>query len=191
MQVPLCRHIRSNGLQCHAVALRNSVFCYFHCRLNHSPRLYRSITVCRPDPKRKGAIFDTGILKDHAAIQIAISRVVQALASNQMDLRHARSLLYGLQLAIVNTRAPDPINDAGDAFPEVLPSFGLVHGNATGVALRSNTAKIESRTPLRIETTTPLAPICPPISIPLQSTELPSMPNRTNRADRTASIDRP
>jgi len=155
MQVPLCRHIRSNGLQCHAVALRNSVFCYFHCRLHHSPRLYRSMTVCRPDPKRKGAIFDTGILKDRAAIQIAISRVVQALASNQMDLRHARSLLYGLQLAIANTCGLDPINDAGHAFPEVLPSPVLMHGKATGVAASSNTARsnrtrhCRSKPPLR------------------------------------------
>jgi hypothetical protein len=41
MQVDLCRHIKSNGIQCHAVALSNSVFCYFHSRLQPASAVVR------------------------------------------------------------------------------------------------------------------------------------------------------
>src|SRR5690348_12170762 len=104
MQVPLCRHIRPNGLQCQAVALKTSVFCYFHQRLNRSHRIYRNTITARPYLERKGAIFDLGTLEDSVSIQIAISKTVNAIATNMIDLKHGRTILYGLHLAATNAR---------------------------------------------------------------------------------------
>jgi len=108
MQVELCRHIRPNGLQCQAVALKHGPFCYFHRRLHDTHRVYRSTIVARPDLERRGAIFDLGPLEDSVAIQIAISKVVNAIATNQIDLKHGRTILYGLHLASTNARRLNP-----------------------------------------------------------------------------------
>src|SRR5207248_7769018 len=134
MQVSLCRHIRPSGLQCQAVALTSSVFCYFHRRLHDSHSVYRSTMVARPDLQRRGAIFDLGTLEDRVAIQIAISKVVNALATNQIDLQHARALLYGLQLASANARNLSPVPEPQAVVREVQPSPGLLEETATDIA---------------------------------------------------------
>lgn len=134
MQVPICRHIRPNGLQCQAVALKNQVFCYFHHRLHRSHRIYRNTITARPDLERRGAIFDLGTLEDSVSIQIAISKVVNAIATNMLDLKHGRTILYGLHLAATNARRLNPIpepqsvvrelttiGDPEDRLPEVAP----------------------------------------------------------------------
>ena len=134
MPVELCRHIRPNGLQCQAVALKSSVFCYFHRRLHDSHRVYRNTIVARPDLQRQGAIFDLGTLEDRVAIQIAISKVVNALATNQIDLKHARALLYGLQLASANARNLNPIPEPQAVVREVHLSPSLLDETATDIA---------------------------------------------------------
>ncbi len=58
--------------------------------------------------------IDLGLLEDSASVQVAISTVVNALATNRLDVRRATALLYGLQIAASNSRAmnkedgPDP-----------------------------------------------------------------------------------
>jgi hypothetical protein len=121
MQVELCRHIRPNGLQCHAVALKHGPFCYFHRRLHDTHRVYRSTIVARPDLERRGAIFDLGPLEDSVAIQIAISKVVNAIATNQIDLKHGRAILYGLHLASTNARRLNPIPEPQAVVRETHP----------------------------------------------------------------------
>ena len=41
----VCRHIKTNGLQCQSPALREDKFCYFHTRLR---RLHRPVAA-KPD----------------------------------------------------------------------------------------------------------------------------------------------
>jgi hypothetical protein len=148
MQVELCRHIKPNGLQCQAVALKNSVFCYFHRRLHDSHAVYRSTMVARPDLERRGAIFDLGTLEDRVAIQIAISKVVNALATNQIDLKHGRILLYGLQLASANARNLDPVPQPQAVVREVHPSPGILDETATDIAAPGQTITLpDQQTP--------------------------------------------
>ena len=142
MPVELCRHIRPNGLQCQAVALKSSVFCYFHRRLHDSHRVYRNTIVARPDLRRQGAIFDLGTLEDRVAIQIAISKVVNALATNQIDLKHARALLYGLQLASANARNLNPVPEPQAVVREVHPSPSLLDETATDIAAPGQTTEL-------------------------------------------------
>jgi hypothetical protein len=142
MQVELCRHVKPNGVQCHAVALKTSVFCYFHRRLHDSHRVYRDTIVARPDLARRGAIFDLGTLEDRVAIQIAISKVVNALATNQIDLKHGRTLLYGLQLASANARNLEPVPEPHAVVREVHPSPGLLDETATDIAAPGQTTEV-------------------------------------------------
>ena len=41
MQYPICRHIKTNGLQCQAPALNEAPYCYFHTRLHQRHRGFR------------------------------------------------------------------------------------------------------------------------------------------------------
>jgi hypothetical protein len=97
-----CRHIKPNGAKCHAPALRGMPYCYFH------KRLHRHIV---PEPERPREGYETlelGILEDRCAVQLALSKVLDAIGSARLDPRRAGLLLYGLQVAsnnAVNHRA--------------------------------------------------------------------------------------
>jgi hypothetical protein len=43
------------------------------------------------------------------SIQIAISKTVNAIATNMIDLKHGRAILYGLHLAATNARRLNPV----------------------------------------------------------------------------------
>jgi hypothetical protein len=97
-----CRHIFTSGKKCQSPALTDENFCYFH---NNRRK--------RPSPKDQPyepyiAPQDTAHqltpLDDDAAIQLALSDVVLALAANRIDSRRARILIYGLQVASQNIR---------------------------------------------------------------------------------------
>ncbi|HUH64171.1 MAG TPA: hypothetical protein VLZ50_14290 [Terracidiphilus sp.] len=99
-----CRHIMPNGETCHSPALRDKPYCCFHTRLHRAPVQPRS-------PNEPLAI---PVLEDRCAIQLALSQVLSALASGQLDPRRAALLLYGLQIASQNVERKG----------SVLPFFG-------------------------------------------------------------------
>jgi hypothetical protein len=109
IKVPLCRHLKTNGIQCQSPALEYSDYCFFHDRLLERHRNFRtSKTTARglhPD-------YDIQLhaLEDAESIQLAISVVVNALASGGLRAERATAILYGLQLASSNVRnlAPKP-----------------------------------------------------------------------------------
>jgi len=139
MQVSVCRHIRANGLQCQAVALKSSVFCYFHQRLHRTHRVYRNTIVGHPSLERQGAIFDLGTLEDSVAIQIAISKTVNAIATNMIDLKHGRVLLYGLQLAASNARRLNPIPEPTRVVRELHTPPGIEQERLPEIAPNATT----------------------------------------------------
>lgn len=131
MPYRLCRHIKTNGLQCQSPALSRQAFCYHHDSFRRRARAVRTplravlpADTLAPTYDRNGnfsmeplpegaapanAPVDLGLLEDAEAVQVAISAVVSALAGNRMEPRRATSLLYGLQLAALNCRnLPDP-----------------------------------------------------------------------------------
>ncbi len=81
-----------NGAKCHSPALRGKPYCYFHSRLHQ-------IAV---QPKSPNETLTIPVLEDRCAIQLALSQVLSALASGQIDPRRAALLLYGLQIASQN-----------------------------------------------------------------------------------------
>ena len=85
-----CRHIMPDGRKCQAVALKDRPYCFFHNRLHHlaSGR--------KPAPKEPPYI---PALEDRDSVQVALTHVLNALASSRIDPRRAGQILYGLQIA--------------------------------------------------------------------------------------------
>ncbi|HKN22797.1 MAG TPA: hypothetical protein VJX73_15340 [Terracidiphilus sp.] len=87
---PECRHIMPSGKQCHAYALRDEFFCYFHARLHRAAKQPVSLIDSVEIP----------LLEDRCAVQLTITRVLRAFANKTIDRPSASTLLYGLQLAL-------------------------------------------------------------------------------------------
>jgi hypothetical protein len=114
--LPICRHILTNGEQCRSLRLNGQDFCYFHNRLHARHKATLEARPERPLVNSEGVVIghgrpvgfqaarlpDLGPLEDRASVQMAISTVVNALATEAMDVRRATALLYGLQLASNN-----------------------------------------------------------------------------------------
>jgi hypothetical protein len=103
MQYELCRHIKTNGLQCKGAALAGGIWCYFH------HRLHQRHTAFRPTQATRGYLIpgqhiELTALEDRESVQVALSVVINALATGQLDIKRATALLYGLQLASNNAR---------------------------------------------------------------------------------------
>ena len=114
MPYELCRHIMTTGLQCQSPALLGHRFCFYHVRqaANH-----RNI---RPSPKldpffEHGRHIRLSPLEDRQSVQMALSQTVAALAAGQIELKHAKAVLYGLQLAAQNIKELE-------AHPELVPN---------------------------------------------------------------------
>jgi hypothetical protein len=100
MQYDLCRHIKTNGLQCKGAALAGGIWCYFH---------HQRHSAFRPTQATRGYLIpgqhiELAALEDRESVQVALSVVINALATGQLDIKRATALLYGLQLASNNAR---------------------------------------------------------------------------------------
>src|SRR5271156_6800797 len=100
-QFPICRHIKTNGLQCHAPALTGGQWCYFHNRLHTRHSRFRPNDANR-EYFNRGRDLELCALEDRESVQLAISVVINALATNAIETKRATALLYGLQLASAN-----------------------------------------------------------------------------------------
>jgi hypothetical protein len=125
MQYPLCRHIKTNGLQCQAPALTGQQWCYFHSRLHQSHEKFRYTGAAR-GYLMPGQHVELSTLEDRESVQVALSTVINALATGNLDIRRATALLYGLQLASQNAAtlnakpyAPKVVRDV-ESSPEGL-----------------------------------------------------------------------
>jgi hypothetical protein len=100
MKVALCRQIKTNGLRCKAPAMTEASYCYFHSRLNERHSGYH--TAASRGYLAPGQHIQLTALEDRESIQVALSVVINALATGQLETRRATTLLYGLQLASSN-----------------------------------------------------------------------------------------
>jgi hypothetical protein len=98
MQADICRHIKTSGAQCRAVALIGSAFCYYHRRLHTSHAPYRHNQVTR-GYLLPGQHIELAPLEDRESVLLAASQVVNALATGNLDIKRATALFYGLQVA--------------------------------------------------------------------------------------------
>ena len=85
-----CRHIKPNGRKCQAAALSGMPYCYFHARLHRMAHARRAAPA---DP------LELPVLEDRAAVLLALTQVVEAMASSRLEPRRAGQFLYALQIA--------------------------------------------------------------------------------------------
>jgi hypothetical protein len=117
MQYILCRHIKTNGLQCQSPSLTGALYCYFHTRLHRHHSSFRHTDATR-GYLIPGQHIELTALEDRESVQVALSVVINALATGNLDTKRATALLYGLQLASMNTpKLTKPYA------PEVVRSF--------------------------------------------------------------------
>lgn len=107
MQYLLCRHIKTNGTQCEAPSLHGESWCFFHSRLHQRHQRFRPIEDA-PEPHLRTQHVQLDVLEDRESVQVALSVVLNALASGQMEPRRATALLYGLQIASGNLARLNP-----------------------------------------------------------------------------------
>jgi len=103
MQLTLCRHIKTNGTRCQSPSLTDATWCYFHHRLHQRHTAFRPTEATR-DYFMYGKHIELTALEDRESVQVALSLVINALATGHLDIKHATALLYGLQLASNNAR---------------------------------------------------------------------------------------
>lgn len=110
---PECRHILPTGAKCHSPAMRGMAYCYFH---TPGRRSAQALGRAHKKPLKLPA------LDDRAAIQIAVTQVLNAIASSKINRRTAGQLLYGLQIASETLRRPGrpplPKNNPGAPTPQ-------------------------------------------------------------------------
>ncbi len=87
-----CRHIMTDGDRCHAIALLDKPYCYYHMRV------HRVIATKKP-PKPKKKALDFAFPDSRASIQLALFQIMNAIGSGQTDPKTAGLLLYSLQIA--------------------------------------------------------------------------------------------
>jgi hypothetical protein len=101
MPLTLCRHIRTNGTRCKSPSLTAEKWCYFHHRLHDRHKTYRHTEATR-GYLVPGQHIELTALEDRESVQLALSCVINALATGRLETKRATALLYGLQLASNN-----------------------------------------------------------------------------------------
>ena len=110
MTYPTCRHIHTRGVQCGSPALSGRGFCFFHQNLHDRHQVFHR-TAGTPGYLLPGQHVELPALEDREAVQLALSVVINALATGQLETRRATALLYGLQLAGMNARPYTPFTN--------------------------------------------------------------------------------
>jgi len=99
MSFRTCDHLKQDGAPCGSPALRGQKLCYFHQR-DHLRRHYIS------QLRRRAEILRLPDLETLQDVQVALYEVIDALAANRIDQKRAGALLFALQQASLQHRAP-------------------------------------------------------------------------------------
>ena len=95
-EVRSCQHIKSDGIQCGSLALRDRRYCYYH---NKSREYEIARRRGRRSQLRHVNIPD---LENPNAIQGALGEVIRLMLTDQIDVRKAGLVIYALQTAAKN-----------------------------------------------------------------------------------------
>ena len=137
MQYETCRHIKEDGNYCGSPALRDRKYCYYHL-MQRGRRLRRARALRDEVPYR----LEIQSLDNPYAVRAALTDIVQALASGQLESRIAGKMLYAIQQVSSANRRIEQIEvaaaanaqaDTDDSLrvqecPEFEKQFGLPPG---------------------------------------------------------------
>jgi hypothetical protein len=119
-EIQTCNHIKENGTFCGSPSLAGRDYCYFHLRLR-----VRRVAMARARAHGQRWRLDLPALEDMYSVQVALMRVIEALADDQIDNRRAGLILYGLQQAATNLRAADAWGEECNRFEVCEDTGGL------------------------------------------------------------------
>lgn len=91
-----CRHIKTNGDKCHAIALRDKPYCYYHMRV-HSV-----MAAAKKPSKSKDRNLEFAFPDSQVSLQLALFQLLNAIGTSKIDPKRASQLLYCLQIATQN-----------------------------------------------------------------------------------------
>jgi len=138
--IPLCRHLKTNGLRCKSPALTAAPFCYFHTRLHKdhpAPLTAQQIVdnwhegsaeaiagagedpmqIARAYPRQNE--FNFPPLEDAESIQFAASMLFHAIAQGHVHLRRARIMRDILRIASSSQRSVAARQDTAAVIREI------------------------------------------------------------------------
>jgi len=101
MLVPLCRHIKTNGIRCKSPAINRLPYCYYHFRSLQRHRPYRYPSNAK-DYAIKPLHIELHLIEDAESIQSALSKVINAVAVGCLAPDRAAPILRGLHIASIN-----------------------------------------------------------------------------------------
>ncbi len=167
MQYELCRHIKTNGLQCKAAALTGGLWCYFH----HHSSINATAPSATPKPPAAtsfpGQHIELTPLEDRESVQVALSPSSSTpWPTGKLETKRATALLYGLQLASNNSRGLHTEPYAANVVRTIGPSAegldlaepGAVFGHTTTSTTSPTKTKMTRRTKKTRTTSSPAAP---------------------------------
>lgn len=107
-RIPICEHIKTNGIRCGSPALRGEPFCYYHSEARRA---------------RFGGIFIPP-LEDPEAIQLVLTDLARALIDRAILPKDATILAYILQTAVANSKRLriDEPDDRDDIIRDLTPA---------------------------------------------------------------------
>jgi hypothetical protein len=91
-------HIMVDGANCGSPAMRGNRFCYHHKR-QHQQR--NAVKAERARDSRNPQ-FAFPVLEDSDSIHLSLTKIMQLLATGQLDHKTASLMLYSLQIATSN-----------------------------------------------------------------------------------------
>ena len=143
MQYETCRHVKEDGSYCGSPALRDRKYCYYHL-MQRGRRLRRARALRDEVPYR----LEIQSLDNPYAVRAALTDIVQALASGQLESRIAGKMLYAIQQVSSANRRIEQLEkqkdaqdqaQADDSRVQECPEFEKQFGLPPGVDLDAET----------------------------------------------------
>src|SRR5271166_2851029 len=102
MPLRTCNHLHDTGERCNSAAAVNRDDCVFHLR-------YRARLLRMAQTRARNERFDLKLppLEDMFAVQSALNQLVEAVAADMLDLKHADFLLKSLRFAAQALKSSD------------------------------------------------------------------------------------
>jgi hypothetical protein len=98
--VPICQHLKDDGIRCGTPAVNGRQFCYYHHRAHH------------PGARIASRRYRAPVPESVASLQIALAHTLQALATGELTPKQANSMMYGINLGTNLLRLFKPLSDA-------------------------------------------------------------------------------
>src|SRR5450631_2100247 len=120
MSVPICHHLKEDGVYCGSPALKGRNYCYFHLNLRG-----RRLKSARARRRGDNPSLNLPFPEDMHAVQVSLAEILWALAERRIDHKDAGLMLYALQQASTNLNQTPRWHGEREAVPSGRPLRAL------------------------------------------------------------------